>query len=89
MKINNNTIAKTIGVVVMAIFLLSILTACASEPKTPKEINPIADAKLFGKTLGCVMAPNTCPKTPEQKSKEETEFQKEFDKIDRDLQRSK
>lgn len=88
MKINNNTIAKTIGVVVMSIFLLSILTACASEPKKPKEISPIADAKLFGKTLGCVVAPNTCQKTPEQKQKEQDEITKEFNKVDQDQAQS-
>jgi len=84
MKINNNTIAKTIGVVVMAIFLLSILTACASEPKPAKDIDPIANAKTLGKALGCVMAPNTCPKTPEQIKKEQDEITKEFNKVDQD-----
>jgi len=82
MKINNNTIAKTIGVVVMAIFLLSILTACASEPKPAKGIDPIANAKTLGKALGCVMAPNTC-KSQEQIKKEQDEITKEFDKLDK------
>jgi len=82
MKINNNTIAKTIGVVVMAIFLLSILTACASKPKPAKDIDPIANAKTLGKALGCVMAPNTC-KSQEQIKKEQDEITKEFDKLDK------
>ena len=81
MKINNNTIAKTIGVVVMAIFLLSILTACASNPKPAKDINPIADAKTLGKALGCVMAPNTC-KSKEEIKKEQGEITKDFNKVD-------
>ena len=88
MKINNNTIAKTIGVVVMTIFLLSILTACASKPKPAKGIDPIANAKTLGKALGCVMAPNTCLTSEEQKIKEEKEFEKEFKKIDQQKDKS-
>jgi len=81
MRINNTNIAKTIGVVLMTIFLLSILTACVSKPKPVKNINPIADAKTLGKALGCVMAPNTC-KSSKQEDNKQDEITKEFDKMD-------
>ena len=66
-------------VIVTCIF---ILVGCASKPKPVQNIDPIAHAKQLGVTLGCVFAPETCPKSKEQIKKEQDEITRDFDKVD-------
>lgn len=87
---NYDKLARTFGIVLMGLLILIALLGCATPPKKEtKTLDPIANAKTLGRTLGCVMAPNTCPKTPEQKQKEQDEITKDFNKVDQDLQKSK
>ena len=72
-------------VIVTCIF---ILVGCASKPKPPKTLDPIANAKELGVALGCVFAPNSC-RSEIENMKEQEEITKEFDKIDADRAKEK
>lgn len=67
-------------VIVICIF---ILVGCSGtgKPKPSRTLDPIANAKELGVTLGCVFAPNTCKSETEIK-REQDEITKEFDKMD-------
>ena len=65
----------------MLLLVLVLMTSCAPKEKKNNSINPIANAKEFGRALGCIAAPNTC-KSKEQIKKEQDEITKEFDRMD-------
>lgn len=68
----------------MVLIALIGLTSCAKPPAKNQSLDPIANAKEFGKVIACVAAPHTC-KSKEQIKKEQDEITKEFNKVDREM----
>lgn len=79
---------RTIIIILVLILIVVGLSGCASKPKQSKSPN-VYDGSL-GIMLGCMFDPTDCEKFKKEgnKQKEEAEFQKEFDKIDQERQKT-
>jgi hypothetical protein len=71
----------------VALFLLVALTSCVPAQKKTDSVDPIRNAREIGQAIGCMFAPQTCPRTDSQKREDEQKFIKEFDRIDQELSR--
>lgn len=80
-RFDNNTLVKVMGIM-LCLTLLVIMTGCAKPKPKDRPLNPLSDAKVMGKALGCVFAPASCK---EQQAEDDREFQEEFKKIDEQL----
>ena len=52
-RYNGNNFLFGSGLLIL-LFVLVLMTACAPTAKKDNSINPIADAKTIGKALGCL-----------------------------------
>ena len=77
-RFDHDTFAKVLGIVVF-LALMTLITSCAKPKPKDRPLNPLSDAKVMGKALGCVFAPASCK---EQQAKDEKEFIETFKKID-------
>lgn len=83
-KIDGIKLLAGVGVL-LALFVLVVLTSCVPVQKKTDSVDPVRNAREIGQAIGCIFAPHTCPLSKEQRKKDEQKFLKDFEKIDQEL----